>query len=178
MAIEQDIKRVARQEERLRFPGFDANTAWTVGTRIRALAASRGLAVAIDIQVNGHQLFFTAMPGTTPDNIDWIRRKRNVVQHFHRSSYAIGLELRQQKTTLAEQIDVDARDYTPHGGCFPIKLRGTGCIGTITVSGLPQRADHELIIEVLAELLEQPLKELALQAQADKSNKVTPVAID
>jgi uncharacterized protein (UPF0303 family) len=169
MAIEQDIKRVARQEERLRFPGFDANTAWEVGTRLRALAASRGLAVAIDIQVNGHQLFFTAMPGTTPDNIDWIRRKRNVVQHFHRSSYAIGLELRQKQTNLAEQIGVDARDYTPHGGCFPIKLKGTGCIGTITVSGLPQRADHELIIEVLAELFEQPLKELALEAEPNKS---------
>ena len=68
--IEQDIERVARQEKRLRFPGFDANTAWTVCTRIRTLAASRGLSVAIDIQVNGHQLFFTAMPGTTPDNID------------------------------------------------------------------------------------------------------------
>jgi uncharacterized protein (UPF0303 family) len=48
-------------------------------------------------------------------------------------------------------------------------LKNTDCIGTITVSGLPQRADHELIIEVLAELLEQPLKELALEAQLDKS---------
>lgn len=169
MAIEQDIERVARQEERLRFPGFDASTAWTVGTRLRDLAASRGLAVAIDIHVNGHQLFFTAMPGTTPDNLDWIRRKRNVVQHFHRNSYAIGLELRQQKTTLAERIGVNDRDYAAHGGCFPIRLKGTGCIGTITVSGLPQRADHELIIEVLAELLGQPLKELALEAQPDKS---------
>ncbi len=167
--IEQDIERVARQEERLRFSIFDADTAWTVGARLRALAASRKLAVAIDIRVNGHLLFFTAMPGTTPDNIDWIRRKRNVVQHFHRSSYAIGLELRRQQTTLAETIGVDARDYAPHGGCFPIKLKGTGCIGTITVSGLPQRADHELIIEVLAELLGQPLKELALEAQPDKS---------
>ncbi len=165
MAIEQDIERVARQEERLRFPGFDANTAWEVGTRLRKLAASRGLAVAIDIQVNGHRLFFTAMPGTTPDNLDWIRRKRNVVQRFHRSSYAIGLELCQKKTTLAAEFGVNERDYTAHGGCFPIKLKGTGCIGTITVSGLPQRADHELIIEVLAELLEQPLKELALEAQ-------------
>jgi uncharacterized protein (UPF0303 family) len=44
-------------------------------------------------------------------------------------------------------------------------LHGTGCIGTITVSGLPQRADHELIIEILAEFLEQPLKELALEAE-------------
>ena len=164
MPIEQDIERVARQEERLLFPGFDANTAWTVGSRIRALAASRGLAVAIDIQVNGHQLFFTAMPGTTPDHVDWIRRKRNVVQHFHRSSYAIGLELHQQKTTLAEKIGVADRDYAAHGGSSPIKLKGTGCIGTVTVSGLPQRTDHELIIEVLAELLEQPLKELALEA--------------
>jgi len=169
MTIEQEIERVARQEERLLFPAFDANTAWTVGTRIRAVAASRGLAVAIDIQVNGHLLFFAAMPGTTPDNIDWIRRKRNVVLHFHRSSYAIGLELRQQQTTLAEKIGVDARDYAAHGGCFPIKLQGTGCIGTITVSGLPQRADHELVIEVLAELLEQPLEELALEAQPDNS---------
>ena len=169
MAIEQDLKRVARQEERLRFHGFDANTAWEVGTRLRKLAASRGLSVAIDIQVNGHQLFFSAMPGTTPNNIDWIRRKRNVVQHFHRSSYATGLELRQQKTTLAEKIGVSERDYAAHGGCFPIKLKGTGCVGTITVSGLPQRADHELIVEVLAELLEQPLKELALKAQTDNS---------
>ncbi len=80
------------------------------------------------------------MAGTTPDNVDWIRRKRNVVQRFHRSSYAIGLQLAKQQTTLTEQVGVDARDYAAHGGCFPIRLHGTGCIGTITVSGLPQRA--------------------------------------
>jgi uncharacterized protein (UPF0303 family) len=165
MTLEQDLERVARQEERLRFPGFDANTAWTVGTRLRAVAEARGQAVAIDIQVNGHPLFFAAMPGTTPDNIDWIRRKRNVVLRFHRSSYAMGLQLRKQQTTLTEKVGVDARDYASHGGCFPIKLHGTGCIGAITVSGLPQRADHELIVEVLAELLEQPLGELALEAE-------------
>lgn len=169
MTIEQDIERVALQEERLRFRSFDANTAWTLGSRIRAVAVSRDLSVAIDIQVNGHRLFFAAMPGTTPDNVDWIRRKRNVVQHFHRSSYAIGLQMRKQQTTLTEQMGMDARDYAPHGGCFPIKLQGTGCIGTITVSGLPQRADHELIIEVLAEFLELPLKDLALENQPDNS---------
>jgi uncharacterized protein (UPF0303 family) len=169
MTLEQDLERVAQQEERLRFPSFDANTAWTVGTRLRAIAEARGLAVAIDIQVNGHPLFFAAMPGTTPDNVDWIRRKRNVVLRFHRSSYAIGLQLRKQQTTLTEQVGVEARDYAPHGGCFPIKLHGTGCIGTITVSGLPQRADHELIVEVLAGLLEQPLEELALEAQPGSS---------
>jgi len=165
MTIEQEIEHIGRQEERLRFRTFDANTAWTVGSRLRTVAGSRGLAIAIDIQVNGHTLFFAAMPGATPDNTDWIRRKRNVVRRFHRSSYAIGLQLRKEQKTLAETIGVNARDYAPHGGCFPIKLHGTGCIGTITVSGLPQRADHELIVEVLAEFLEQPLKELALEAE-------------
>jgi uncharacterized protein (UPF0303 family) len=167
MTIEQDLERIARQEERLQFRSFDANTAWTVGSRLRAAAEGRGQAVAIDIQVNGQALFFTAMPGTTADNIDWIRRKRNVVQRFQRSSYAIGLDLSMRQTTLTEQVGVEARDYAPHGGCFPIKLKGSGCIGTITVSGLPQRADHGLVVEVLAVLLEQPIEELALEAQPD-----------
>lgn len=67
-----------------------------------------------------------------------------------------------KQTTLAEQVGADVRDYATHGGCFPINVVGTGCAGTITVSGLPQRADHELVVEVLAEHLGQPLAELAL----------------
>ena len=162
MNLEQYLERIALQEERLQFSRFNADTAWTVGSRLRAVAEKRKGAVAIDIQLNGHPLFFSAMAGTTPDNIDWIRRKRNVVLRYHRSSYAIGLDLKQQQTSLSERVGVDVRDYAPHGGCFPIKLRGTGCIGTVTVSGLPQREDHELIVEVLAEHLEQPFEELSL----------------
>jgi uncharacterized protein (UPF0303 family) len=162
MTLEHDIERIALQEERLQFQTFDANTAWVLGCRLRALAGARGLAVAIDIQLNGHDLFFTAMPGTTPDNTEWIRRKRNVVLRFHCSSYAMGLKLQKQQKVFTEQEGVDPRDYAPHGGCFPINLQGTGCVGTITVSGLPQRQDHELVVEVLAEFLQQPLAELAL----------------
>lgn len=167
MTIEQDLERLARQEEQLQFASFSANDAWVIGSRLRALAEARGLSVAIDIQASNQQLFFTAMPGTTPDNIDWIRRKRNVTLRFHRSSYAVGLHLQTQKTTLTEKLGLDLRDYAPHGGCFPIKLRDTGCIGTIIVSGLPQRADHELVVEALAEFLNQPLVELALDTPSN-----------
>jgi uncharacterized protein (UPF0303 family) len=158
-----DLARIALQEQRLQFERFDAAMAWTLGARLKSAAEAHTVAVAIDIQLNGQPLFFYAMPGTTPDNVDWIRRKRNVVLRFQRSSYAIGLQLQQQQTTLEKSIGVDARDYAPHGGCFPINLIGTGCIGTITVSGLPQRQDHELIVEALAGLLGQPLDELALE---------------
>ncbi|MEK7727056.1 MAG: heme-degrading domain-containing protein [candidate division KSB1 bacterium] len=163
MSLAQDLARLALQEERLQFHDFDANTAWNIGARLRALAEARSLPVAIDIQVNGHALFFAALPGATPDNSEWVRRKRNVVQRFRRSSYAVGLKLQSEGKTLAANYGIEEHDYAPHGGCFPIKLHGTGCIGTITVSGLPQREDHELIVEVLAEFLEVPLQEVALE---------------
>jgi uncharacterized protein (UPF0303 family) len=162
MSLEQDLDRIAQQEERLRFERFDAGTAWELGGRLRKAAEARGAAVAIEIRVNGHLLFFTAMEGTTPDNIDWIRRKVNVVQRFQRSSYAIGLQLKQRGMTLAEQCAAPDSDYAPHGGCFPIRLKASGCIGTITVSGLPQRDDHELVVAALAELLGEAIGELAL----------------
>lgn len=162
MNIDRDLDRIAEQERRLRFDRFDAGVAWEIGSRLKALAEARGVIVAIDIQLHGQPLFFYAMPGTTPDNVDWIRRKRNVVLRFHRSSYAIGLSLQQQQTTLQAKTEADPRDYATHGGAFPILLDGTGCIGSIIVSGLPQREDHALVVEALAGHLRQPLAELAL----------------
>ena len=160
---ETDAQRVSRQEEQLQFDRFDLATAWTVGSAIRALAESRNQHVAIDIELNGHPLFFSAMPGTTPDNIDWIRRKKNVVNRFKRSSYAIALDMQQQKTTLLDRLALPVRDYVSAGGCFPLKIRGTGMVGTITVSGLPDRSDHELIVEALAKQLGQSYESLALE---------------
>ena len=164
MNIDQDLEKIALQEKRLKFKHFDAKVAWAVGTALKAAAEERQVAVAIDIQVNGHTLFSYAMMGTTPDNWDWIRRKRNVVLRYHRSSYAIGLMHARAQTTLQQKSGLDLKDYAAHGGCFPIFLEGTGCLGTITVSGLPQREDHALIICVLQEYLGLGSEDLALGA--------------
>jgi len=166
MTLDQDLEKIALQEKRLQFKNFDAAAAWAVGSALKAAAEKRGVAVAIDIHLNGHQLFSYAMPGTTADNWDWIRRKRNVVQRYHRSSYAIGLTHQRAHTTLQEKAGLDIKDYAPHGGCFPILLAGTGCVGTITVSGLPQREDHNLVVAVLQEYLQLAAEDLALGAPA------------
>lgn len=160
-SIDQDLARIALQEEQLQFDTFSAETAWQLGTLLKEAVEKRGKAAVIDIQLVGQPLFFYAMPGTTPDNVDWARRKRNAMEHFHRSSYAIGLELKQKQTTLQEKAGFDLRNYATHGGGFPIRLLGT-FIGTITISGLPQRDDHSVIVEVLAKWLDLPLRDLAL----------------
>jgi len=162
MTIDRDLETIALQERRLQFKYFDSGLAWTLGSSIKAAAEKSNAAVAIDIQLHGHPLFFFAMPGTTPNNIDWIRRKRNVVLRFHRSSYAIGLTYERDQTTLQAKTGADLRDFATHGGGFPILLEGTGCIGSITVSGLPQREDHMLIVSVLQEYFHISPEELAL----------------
>jgi len=153
--LEQELKTIALQEEKLQFERFDALMAFEIGTRIKTIAEKRKVAIAIDIQLHGWPLFYFAMPGTTPNNADWIRRKRNLVMRFHKSSYAINLQMKQQKTTLAERYGVNPGDYVAAGGGFPLKLRGTGCVGTITVSGLSQKEDHELVVKVVAGFLGQ-----------------------
>jgi uncharacterized protein (UPF0303 family) len=163
MSIEADLERLALQERRLQFAHFDAQAAWAIGCRLKALAEQRGGAVAIDIRLHGQPLFFCALPGTAPTNVDWIRRKRKTVAMFNRSSYAMGLSLKRENATLESKTGVNLRDYATHGGCFPILLQGGVCIGTITVSGLPQRADHELVVQAIAEFLSVPMNEVALE---------------
>ena len=162
MNIERDLQRIALQEERLRFERFDASVAWDLGLALKAAADERGVGVAIDISTPSYTLFSHAMQGATPDNAEWVRRKRNVTLRFHRSSYAIGLELQRDKRTLEERHGLKADNYMAHGGCFPIRLAGPTCIGAITVSGLPQREDHDLLTRTLAAFLKVKMKDVAL----------------
>lgn len=122
MNIDQDLEKIALQEKRLQFKHFDSEVAWVVGTALKAAAEKRQVAVAIDIQLHGRPLFLYAMPGTTPDNLDWIRRKRNVVLRYHRSSCAIGLEHERAQTTLQGTTGLDPKDYATHCGCSRFSL--------------------------------------------------------
>jgi uncharacterized protein (UPF0303 family) len=166
MPIAEDLATIARQESDLLFPSFDYDTAWRLGLSLRELALSRKQAIVIDIRRFGqpHQpLFYTALGGT-PDNARWVQRKINVVARFHRSSYAIGLTLEQNNRTFSDRYNLPDADYAAHGGCFPIHVAGTGIIGSVTVSGLPQREDHNLVVEALCLELKKDHDALRLPA--------------
>ena len=162
MTITRDLERLALQEQRLQFKHFDNDTAWALGTRLRADAEARGTPVTVEIRLGGHTVYFHAMAGTQPVNADWARRKRNTVELMHRSSYRVGREFEQGGSSLEALMGLPTRDYCDHGGAVPLTVEGTGVVGVVTVSGLPQREDHEMAVAAIAALCGVPLDGLAL----------------
>jgi uncharacterized protein (UPF0303 family) len=163
MPISEDLAHIAIQERDLQFASFDEETAWRLGSRLHSLAVARELTIVIDVRRFGQPLFYAALAGTTPDNVEWVRRKGNVTARFHRSSYAIGLELEEKKSNLFDRYGLAVADYASHGGCFPLRVVHAGVIGSVTVSGLPQRADHELAVEALCAELGRSYESLRLK---------------
>ncbi len=162
MGLSEDLEKIAEQERELVFPAFTAKTAWELGTRLWTMAAERKLAVVIDIRRFGQPLFYAALDGTTPDNVEWVRRKSNVVARFHCSSYVVGLREKLKGETQLESQGLPVADYATHGGSFPLSVAGAGVVGSVTVSGLPQRLDHELVVEALCAALGRNYGDLRL----------------
>ncbi|HQR90252.1 MAG: hypothetical protein B7Y81_04830 [Caulobacter sp. 32-67-35] len=154
MSLPPDLALIAEQERMLVFPRFTLDTAWSLGTALRDAALARAAPVAIDISLPERPLFHAALPGAGPDNADWVRRKRNTVLRLGTSTLGIGLKLTASGETLEGRYGLSLRDHAAHGGGFPLILEGLGCIGAITVSGLPQVEDHGLIVQTLEALLQ------------------------
>jgi uncharacterized protein (UPF0303 family) len=158
----RDLEKIAQQERELRLPRLDTQVAWELGSKIRAMALERGLTLVVDVRRFGQPLFYAALEGTTPDNPEWVRRKGNVVARFHRSSYGVGRTQKLKGTTLFERQGLPVTDYAADGGSFPLHVEGAGVVGSVTVSGLPQRDDHNLVVEALCAMLGRDFAELRL----------------
>lgn len=157
---QQDLSRVLHQEELLVFEHFTQDDAFAIGTALRNKAHSLGWAVVIDIRHGDDIWYMHSMPGTDASNFDWTRRKRNLVHKTHNASYAGNLR------AVLGMVDPEAEgwdkeNFAPAGGCFPVRIAGEGLVGTITVSGVPQRDDHKLVSEAIAEFLKIDLGDSA-----------------
>ena len=165
MALKEDIRRLAEQERLLAFSRFGPKEAWALGNAVREIGLAQGAPIAIDVSLRDRTLFHCALPGSTTDNAEWIRRKRNTVLRLWRSSYAVGRALALSGETQEAAHNLPLADYAVHGGGFPLLLHGAGCVGAVTVSGLPQRDDHGLVADGLAAILNLDLSPCRLGSE-------------
>lgn len=162
MAAADDVKKIAEQEARLVFDGFDEAAAFEIGSAIRARGLAEKFPIVVDIRLWDRTLFYCALPGSTVSNTEWARRKFNVVRMFHRSSYRMVLTKAREDRTFPVGEALPIEDYVLAGGGFPIRVKGTGVIGSIAVSGLPERQDHEVVVAAICDHLGIDRQELAL----------------
>ena len=162
MSIADDIKRINSQEMALQFTSFTESDAWALGCQMREAAVAGKHPFVIDIRCAGRKLFYAALPSTQPDNETWVEHKINVVLRYHKSSYLMSRELAEKGKVLDESQGVLPINYAPHGGCFPIAIKNVGVVGTITVSGIPQREDHNFVVAQICQYLKLDYEALAL----------------
>lgn len=151
--MEALLKKLEAEERELQFERFSNEDAVALGLSLYETAREKKLPVTIDITRNGHQLFHLSMPGTSPDNDRWVARKIKLVNRMGMSSYRVGTLLRSLGMTLEERFELSHYEYAAHGGCFPVILKGTGPIGTVTISGLAQEDDHAMVVNAIRQYL-------------------------
>ncbi len=128
---------------------FTNQIAMDMGIRIIELAKSRNQAIAVEISRLNHTIFLYVDDGLPADKHNWLRRKANVAKHFEESSLAVKATLEKREMSLEKPFGLDEKDYIAKGGSIPVFVKNAGMISTITVSGLRDFEDHDIIIEAL-----------------------------
>jgi len=148
------LEQLLLEEQTLQFTCFNENTAWQIGCWLVDYAVQNKLPITIDIRKGEHQLFHAGRPGTSTDNDEWVKRKVRLVNRVGHSSFYIGQLLKSEGKSIEQKFLLPESEFAPHGGCFPVLLRGTGMVGTITVSGLAQEEDHRIVVLAIKHYLE------------------------
>ncbi|MGQ5261437.1 heme-degrading domain-containing protein [Micromonospora sp. ZYX-F-536] len=156
MPTDQDswptLDELEREEIELELPGLSETDAYGLGMLAVTAASEQRLPVSVGVWRGGRQLFHCGLPGSTLDNDGWLRRKGRVVMRFEHSSLYMARLCHDKQVTLTERYGLPASRYAAAGGAVPLRVRGTGVVGWVGVSGLPQLDDHRFVVDVLRKL--------------------------
>lgn len=143
------LEDLEQQESEVVLPRLDEQVVYDLGRAAVEAAWAKEMPVVVGLWRGEHQLFHCALPGSTQDNDEWLRRKGRVVMRFERSSLHVGQQCRDAGTTLETKFLLSPALYAAHGGAVPLRVHGAGVVGWMGVSGLPQLEDHRFVIDIL-----------------------------
>jgi uncharacterized protein (UPF0303 family) len=128
---------------------FSNKVAMEMGLLIVDLAKTRNQQIAVEISRLNHIVFLYIDDTLPADKHNWLRRKANVAKHFEESSLSVKNDLINGNMTLEKTFGLNDNDFIAKGGAIPIFVRNAGMVAVITVSGLHDEEDHNIIVEAL-----------------------------
>ena len=154
MDIQKMLQQIAQDEQDVVMTSFNAENAWELGCLMVQRAKEQGVKLTISIDVNGQKLFYYAFDGTHLNNESAVARKSRVAHVFRCCSMRVFLELLASGGSIADR-GRDPKDHLAMGGAVPIRLKDSGMIGTVCVSGLAHPDDHRFVIDAMKAYLDR-----------------------
>lgn len=136
---------------RIELDKFSNQTALDMGMAIINLAQKNNQHIAVEISRLNHTVFLYVDENLPEDKLNWLRRKSNVAKRFEESSLSVKNDLQEGNMTLTKTFGLDEKDFLANGGAIPVFVKSAGMVAVITVSGLHDAKDHNLIIDALKE---------------------------
>lgn len=153
---EQTLAALQAQEDDLQFDTFGNAEVMALGNALARLAEEydRGVGAAITRESDGLVVFQYMMQDKALRNLSFMEGKRQAV----RASGHCSPWLRVENTLNGKWQDllVQKPRILPGAGAFPIRVKGEH-VATVSVSGLHEGRDHELIVRALCHVLDKPV---------------------
>ncbi|MCL1032399.1 heme-degrading domain-containing protein [Elizabethkingia anophelis] len=134
---------------RIELDSFSNRIALDMGVKIIDLAKSRNQHIAVEVCRLNHTIFLYVDDTLPVDKHNWLRRKANIARQFEESSLSVKNDLKEGNMNLEMTFGLDEKDFLAKGGAMPIFVKNGGMIAVVTVSGLHDEEDHNIIIEAL-----------------------------
>ena len=144
---------LALEARTLVLPSLTQAEAVEIGEIAKEIATNRALPIAIEVRLKEWTVFHVSLPGSTAENDSWIARKARVTLATKNSTMYERVLAQEQAINWYEVKGLPEETHAIHGGSLPLNVSGTGLVGILLISGLPQVQDHLLGVEVIAEFL-------------------------
>ncbi|HFK5574352.1 heme-binding protein [Elizabethkingia anophelis] len=134
---------------RIELDSFSNRIGFDMGVKIIDLAKNRNQHIAVEVCRLNHTIFLYVDDTLPVDKHNWLRRKANIARQFEESSLSVKNDLKEGNMNLERTFGLDEKDFLAKGGAIPIFVKNGGMIAVVTVSGLHDEEDHNIIIEAL-----------------------------
>ena len=146
------VSELQAHEGTLRFDSFTAKDALKLAETMQGLSAADGNAVAMQIELNGFEVYRSMPEGTNRYNDLWMQKKKNTVRLMNKSTLRLWTEMAAFGFQRPREM-APTGELVFCGGGFPILLKDGSQIGVIAVSGpAGDEYEHELVVRALEEM--------------------------